>query len=368
MYCKQCKIKFNSKYTFCPKCGKKLPNYKRKEIYLGLFFGCIFLFSIVYFISIIHDDYYFSNNYPKQNNIENNPNTNSKYKTVIVWDNTYSGVKIKNKEDAKNLIENDSVSQKKKCPKEILSIENEIIDKYQITAVNFCEMSPALAKELANVIKNIYNYYPNTRGYMTNISIRNVSIKNDQVIASFMPTFEFATSRTKSTYPWVYKTQILLNAQYFLNKDRLSASTKSGGITGHFPKNATIYSPVAHELGHYLSFVALLKKYNSDSIILVNKSNQRKLINVITDFNAGNFSKSLLLEAFNRYKKAGNANMSFDTWRATISKYAVSKDNNGNYIYDETIAEAFHDTYLNGNNANIASKYIIKVLKEKLGS
>ena len=367
MYCKHCKIKLNTKYTFCPKCGKKLPNRKRNEIYLGLFFGCVFLFCIGYFIYTIHDDYYFSSTYPKQNNIESNPNTNSKYKTVIVWDNTYSGVKINSKDDAKKLIVNDSVSQKKKCPKEILSIENEIIEKYQITAVNFCEMDPSLAKEISKVIKNIYNYYPDTRGYMTNISIRNVSIKNDQIIASFMPTFEFATSKTKSTYPWVYKTQILLNAQYFLNKDRLSASTKSGGMTGHFPDNATMYSPVAHELGHYLSFVALLKNYKSDSIVLVNKSNQKKLINVITDFNAGDFSKSLLTEAYNRYKKDGNPNMSFDSWRGTISKYAVSKDDNGNYIYDETIAEAFHDTYLNGNKAQIASKYIIKVLKEKLG-
>ena len=35
-------------------------------------------------------------------------------------------------------------------------------------------------------------------------------------------------------------------------------------------------------------------------------------------------------------------------------------------IYDETIAEAFHDVYLNGDNATPASIYIVRVLKQKL--
>ena len=44
----------------------------------------------------------------------------------------------------------------------------------------------------------------------------------------------------------------------------------------------------------------------------------------------------------------------------------MAKDSNGKYIYDETIAEAFHDVYLNGERANIASIYIVHTLKEKL--
>ena len=37
-------------------------------------------------------------------------------------------------------------------------------------------------------------------------------------------------------------------------------------------------------------------------------------------------------------------------------------------IYDETIAEAFHDVYLNKDNAKDASKYIVSILKKKLES
>ena len=74
----------------------------------------------------------------------------------------------------------------------------------------------------------------------------------------------------------------------------------------------------------------------------------------------------MITAAYNRYKKEKGTNLSLDQWRATISKYAMAKDNYGNYIYDETIAEAFHDVYLNGTNAKDASKYIVAELKERI--
>ena len=86
------------------------------------------------------------------------------------------------------------------------------------------------------------------------------------------------------------------------------------------------------------------------------------------DYSEGNYSLKLLKEAYNNYINDGNTVLSFDAWRKTISGYAVSTDDNGNYVYDETIAEAFHDEYLNGENASIASKYILQVLQKRLES
>ena len=76
----------------------------------------------------------------------------------------------------------------------------------------------------------------------------------------------------------------------------------------------------------------------------------------------------MINEAYEKYKKDTNSTMSLDEWRGTISNYALAKNNSGEYIYDETIAESFHDVYLNRDNASTASKYIVSVLKEKLGS
>lgn len=355
-----------------------LENYpvknNKKMVFMGLVVGIgifLIIFLVVYFTDNASEDYYFDTNNNEQNAEVTQPTETStskgKYKTIIVYDNTYSGVEISNDTDAFDLIIEDSVSQKNNCPTEIKAIEDEIISKYGITAVNLCEMDVEFAREIGNVFKKIYDEYPSVRGYITNLTLVNGTISNNY-IAAFMPVFSFATSDSPSTYPWVIKTQILLNTTYFLNPDRLESAVNDSSNSGHFPKNATIYSPVAHELGHYLSFLAMMKNYDLESILLVDSNNIEKFYEVYDTFVSGEYSLTMIEEAYENYKNDTNITMSLDEWRATISDYALAKDNSGEYIYDETIAESFHDVYLNGNNAADASKYVVAVLKDKLNS
>ena len=354
-------------------------NNRKKMIFVGIVSGIFLLVVIVLIVVFFVDgsNYYFSSseNYNNKNNttdIEKDDKDNSKrgkYQTIIITDNTYSGIKISSNIDAYKLIERDSISQKNQCPNEIKKVEDEIIEKYNITAVNLCEMDVEFARELENVFEVIYRDYPSARGHITNLTLRNTNMLSEGgVIAAFMPIFNFATSDSNSSYPWVIKTQVLLSSQFFLNKSKLEASAKDGSSSGHFPPNSTIYSPVAHELGHYLSFLAMMNYYKLDSILLINNSNIDTLYKLYSDFEEGNYSLSMINEAYENYKKDTGTTINLDEWRGTISKYALAKDNNGEYIYDETIAEAFHDVYLNNDNAKDASKYIVKVLKEKLGS
>ena len=354
-------------------------NNRKKMIFVGIVSGIFLLVVIVLIVVFFVDgsNYYFSSseNYNNKNNttdIEKDDKDNSKrgkYQTIIITDNTYSGIKISSNIDAYKLIERDSISQKNQCPNEIKKVEDEIIEKYNITAVNLCEMDVEFARELENVFEVIYRDSPSARGHITNLTLRNTNMLSEGgVIAAFMPIFNFATSDSNSSYPWVIKTQVLLSSQFFLNKSKLEASAKDGSSSGHFPPNSTIYSPVAHELGHYLSFLAMMNYYKLDSILLINNSNIDTLYKLYSDFEEGNYSLSMINEAYENYKKDTGTTINLDEWRGTISKYALAKDNNGEYIYDETIAEAFHDVYLNNDNAKDASKYIVKVLKEKLGS
>lgn len=346
----------------------------KNKLFMGLCIGIglfLFIFILSHFIRGSNEKYYFDTNPSKPDNevVSQVESTTKRgqYETVIIYDNTYSGVKIKKDNDAIDLIVKDSVKQKGNCPKEIKNIEDEIINNYGITAVNLCEMDVDFARELGNVFKKIYDEYPSVRGYITNLVLVNVSMR-DNYIAAFMPVFNFATSDSTTTYPWVIKTQILLNTSYFLNKERLEASVTDGSSTGHFPKNSSIYSPVAHELGHYLSFLAMMRNYNLNSILLVDSSNVNAFYSLYDDFGKGNYSLTMINEAYQRFVNDTNSTMSLDEWRGTISNYALAKDNNGEYIYDETIAESFHDVYLNGENASEASKYVVSVLREKLGS
>ena len=351
----------------------KTNNKKLIFVEVGIGVGILVVLVICLLFSNNSVKYYFSNNsyestdeiIQTNNSSNTTPKRKSKYSTIIITDNTYSGVKISNDNDAYKLISEDSVAQKNNCPSEIKAIEDEIIKKYGVTAVNLCEMDIEFAKEVSNVFKKVYDEYPSVRGYLTNLSLVNASM-SDGYIAAFMPVFNFATSNSTSTYPWVIKTQVLLNTSYFLNTVRLESAVQDGSNSGHFPPNATMYSPVAHELGHYLSFLAMMRNYDLESILLVDNKNVNVFYDVYDDFVEGDFSLHMITEAYEKCKKEKNITLSIDEWRATISNYAVAKDNSGNYIYDETIAEAFHDVYLNGDKAAQASKYVVAVLKEKL--
>lgn len=337
--------------------------------------------AITTIVDVNREDYYFSeknNSLQNQNNVDQdllNYNGVSKSGQVggssaegitsIVYDNQYlKQMTFSNDKDVKNLIVADSVKQKDKCPADIVKIENEIINNYGITAVNLCEIDEDLALELKEVVKTIYNKYPSARNYLTNLTIANVS-DNSTFIAAFMPSFSFGTSATSSGFPAAIKTQIILNATSFLNNSKFKSDVDRSTKSGYFPPNSTRSSTVAHEFGHYLSFVALLKHYDSKQLNFVKASQYSTFINVMEDFDNGTFSYDLLNEAYAEYKEE-YPGVSFDSFRKSISKYAMAKDGKGMYIYDETIAEAFHDVYSNGENAKPASKYIVKVLERKL--
>jgi hypothetical protein len=87
---------------------------------------------------------------------------------------------------------------------------------------------------------------------------------------------------------------------------------------------------------------------------------------MVMNWSDGTHSKSLINEAYNNYKQRYKSNITELEFRQSISDYAVAKDEEGNYIYDETIAEAFHDCYLNGSNATKASIEIINVLTKQI--
>lgn len=375
MFCNKCgnEIKPNQKY--CTRCGNRIVNHsenRKTSIIIAVLLLLIMISStiLIYIISGNSINYYFNNEgqlgqKQEEKEYEDNKNKEKKYTTDLITDNIYEGLHINNLDEAKELIVEDSVNQKKgDYPKEIEEIEDDIIKKYNITAVNLKEMDEDFAKELEEVLDKIYTEFPEAKEYLTNLSLVNLSMSYSSTIALFMPIFPFGLSDTESTLPWVIKTQIQLSARYFLNEDLLEYATEESSKAGYFPPNSTKYSPLAHELGHYLSFIALLNYYNMDEWVYIEESDYKLLYEISQDFAEGNFSKKMLDEAYQNYVNDYGKNVDFDEWRGEISKYALSKNESGNYIYDETIAEAFHDFYLNGDNAKEPSKYIIDVLKK----
>ena len=381
MICRRCgKEVFTEDVSFCPYCGYFLRDSQvyeqnvlpkeQKNSHIIIYFMVIILSAVALFLTYaLSKEYFFideqtnsdvlNEKYETKNNVVAEPGV-----TTIVYNNKYYNQSLKSLNDVYSLIEKDSLKQKNSCATAIVNIEKEIISNYGVKAVNLCEMSVSFAYEIRDLIGFIYNNYPNVRYYLTNITLANVN-EESSYIAAFMPIFVFATSPTINNYPMGVKTQIVLNSSYFLNESKFNNTVKYGSNTHFYPKNATKTSTVAHELGHYLSYVALMKYYNVSNLTYVKASDSNILYKVYDDFNEGNFSYLLIQKAYNKYLEQYGY-IDFDSFRGSISNYAITKDSNGKYIYDETIAEAFHDYYLNGRNAAIASILIVEALESYL--
>lgn len=293
-----------------------------KMVFIGVGSGVGLLVVIVLMIALFgvggKSNYYFSSsgNYNSENDTasiekkEENNNKKGKYQTVIITDNTYNNVKVSNESDAYKLIEKDSVSQKNQCPAEIKKVEDEIIEKYNITAVNLCEMDVEFARELENVFEVIYRDYPNARGHITNLTLMNTNMLSEGgIIAEFMPVFPFATSDTDSSYPWVIKTQILLSSQYFLNKVKLEASTKEGSSLGHFPPNETKYNDKLEAVSYKRTDenVELIYSLNRNHILIITIKSKgtpitKKLLDSIKIKSILNYSNYTKNEIDNGYR------------------------------------------------------------------
>ena len=374
MYCKNCGHMNSTDSAFCTECGILLSSNnlvsveelrkenniqeednKKNMVRISRAIGFLVMLILVFtVISKSSNKFHFINEETSSGLITSGASN----KTVVETDNVYSNVDINTIDEAINLIKEDSNKQKDSCPGSIREMENRMSNEFNITSVNLCEISIGLANELYKTMKTVYEIFPSIKGNITNITIGNFDSRRRGVIAFYQPLFPFAQSKN---YNQVYKMRIVLNARYFLNENLLSETVRQSSISGYFPNNANISSPLAHELGHYISFYAMRKNNKIDQSLLYKKDDNNYYL-LVDKYESNEFSKTMLDEAYELYKKETNDNIDFDKWRATISSYAISKNESGKDLYDETIAEAFHDYYLNRDNATSASKYIIKIL------
>ena len=289
--------------------------------------------------------------------------------SLIVNDNQYDELIINNKEQAYSQIEKDTEEQRWKCKNnmDVYKLEQNLSEKYQITSVNFCDISLAEVVKINQAIEAFFNLFPKAKGYLNHISVTNAK-ENEEYIAYFQPVYQFVNSKEDiSVYNKVNKTQILLNSYYFLNEDILNSNVVDVVGDDWYVEDATWESLIIHELGHYLTFVALLKTNQIDDITFLTKANEDKFNHVLEIINSGEFSKEIVTAALSRYQVKDDISMSDEEFAFSISKYAGSKNEMRELIYDEIIAEAVHDYYLHRDEAKSSSLEIISILNEKIG-
>ena len=377
MKCIKCNSEIESDDNFCYNCGNWTPkgysylkenkdnilngNVMKTENKLPTLFVLIsLLICITVIISVVRGQKILKPIVYLKKQIMNNQYG---YTTSIIkTDNNYYNKSIPNIESANEIIENDLSSQSWQCIDNIdnYKIEESLKNKYKIKSISFCDMETEEVRKIEEVFNRFFLIFPSSIGYLDTLTITNDKDKN-KFIAYFQPIHQFVNRNEDiNNYNKVNKTQILLNSYYFLNK-------KEKIKENFYVKDATLESLIAHELGHYITFVALLKEKNITSITLTTKENEKELEEIISIINNNSFSNDILEKATNKYNEKYNSNLTTLHLAETISKYASTKNINGELIKDETIAEAVHDYYLHNDNANNYSKEIIYILKEKLG-
>lgn len=378
--CLHCGVEVEEDDNFCPECGhwtargyiyfnnqdnKKIINGKvvKQDNRIAYLFTLL-LFSVIFTLGICM---YRGQNILKPFVYLKRQVMNYKYgynTTVLKTNNQYFNLEINDLESANKKITEDFNEQLWQCKNnyDVRKIEETLEKNLQIPSVSFCDIPIEESVKISDVINNMYVLFPNIKGYLTNISITNSFSKTDYV-AYFQPVYEFVNSTSNlEKYNKVNKTQILLNSYYFANQDILKNPLKENW----YVKDATWESLIAHELGHYITYVALLKNKNINSLTLVTKDNNEVVNEIIQIINSGTYSENLVNEAINNYNTHYGMNISIEEFTSNISNYAKSKNSKGNYIYDEIIAEAVHDYYLHQSNSSKESLQIINVLNSRL--
>lgn len=288
--------------------------------------------------------------------------------SILKTDNIYNKEEIITIEDAKEFIKTDIFIQNWLCSTndEVRTLESKIEMNYDIQSVSFCDISEEESNKITNVIEKMYKLFPNIEGALTNITITNANTK-DEYIAYFQPMYQFVnTNEDIKLYNKVNKTQILLNSYYFLNEEIMKTPIEKVVGENWYVKDAYWESTIAHELGHYISFLVLLRSNNLENIIFVTPSNYKQIDDVLTIFENNTFLMQIVTEALNNYNIKYKTDYSIDEFALSISKYAAVKDSNNNLIAAETIAEAIHDYFLHGKDCNKSSYEIVKLIKSKL--
>ena len=161
MYCSKCGHNNTNDAAFCTECGSLLSsknlipvNVLRKENFIKevtskklrirISRAIGFLLMLIVLFVVISKSSNRIHFIKTETNVGLNTEVNTN-KTIVEADNIYSNIDIGNKDDAINLIKEDSLKQKDSCPSSIKDIENKIINEFDIVAVNLCEMNNNLA-------------------------------------------------------------------------------------------------------------------------------------------------------------------------------------------------------------------------------
>ena len=189
------------------------------------------------------------------------------------------------------------------------------------------ELNYSSVSRVLKSLRNMLNQYPEINKYVKRIST------SEHGAMVFRPN----------------ENDISLNPKFFKDPDAYRNLIKEQVERGYWIKGTTIESDMVHESAHVLEFVFLNRNVNYKNTL--QKENA---------WNNCNEAEKIVLEAFNNLRAKGIIKgKKLSGLIDDISRYASES-------YSETMAEAFSDCFINGDNAHEISKEIKRLVDIKL--
>lgn len=189
------------------------------------------------------------------------------------------------------------------------------------------ELNYSSVSEALRGLRKMLNQYPEINKYVKRIAT------SDNGAMVFRPS----------------KNDISLNPKFFKDPDAYRNLIREQVERGYWMKGTTIESDMVHEAAHVLEFVFLNRNVNYKNTL--QKENA---------WDECNESEKIVLEAFNNLRAKGIIKgKKLSGLTDDISRYASES-------YSETMAEAFNNCFINGDNAHEISKEIKRLVDIKL--
>lgn len=249
----------------------------------------------------------------------------------------------------------------------IEAIELQMEEEFGILAVNLGEMSEHTAQYVYDAFAYMYDRYPQLYGSLTNLTLGNMGNKTGGTMACSERT-ELVVNGDYDVYPFVEKHQIVLNARWFLDDEKLEKTCERQVENGYWTKGSDPSSIIVHELGHQLQNVIVQKRFGLECVYYVTEENGDAFYEYHMDRlrKSNNVTEEMLQKAYEKWRQDYGNEGSYEDFVTQISLYALKDEKKTEYQPSETFAEAVADIYRNGENACDAAKAIEDVIEEYL--
>lgn len=252
--------------------------------------------------------------------------------------------------------------------KGLSGIETKLENDYGILAVNLDGITAETAHQIEQACAFIFDEYPMLKGHVTNLAVRDEISQSDGTIAIYENYMYITNPDAESLYPFVVQNRILLTKRDFGNPDRLNNLITRNVRSGFWREGTTVSSIIVHELTHGLLDYMICASYGLCDSVYISEENGEAFARCSSEKLAQNqdYVRSLCEDAYRAYSDKAGTQISFDGFTELISGYAASKQEDGGISYEEIIAEAMTDYYINKDSCHPATQCILDQIKIRL--